>query len=303
MKIIYFGTPEFAVPSLKILNNIPHFEIVSVITQPDKAIGRKKIITPSPVKKTAIELGLKVFQPSNKNEIRDFLKSTPADLYIVIAFGMILSPEILNLPKYGALNVHASLLPKYRGASPIQESLLNGDKTTGISIIKMNDKMDQGDILLLKRLNIDQNDNYPSLSKKLSELSGIILPLAIMDFIENNLNLIKQNNNQATYCRKITKKDGKIDFKKQKANEIINMLKAYTPWPGVYFDLKDKSIKIIETDYENTVIPAGKFQIEGKNLKIGTQKGAIIPKKIQIQGKNEMEIQDFLNGYSHLIPS
>lgn len=302
MKIIYFGTPEFAVKPLESLLKEKNIEILAVITQPDKAQGRKKILTSSPVKKLAEIKNLKIIQPKTKKELKNELdKLEKADFFVVIAFGMILTKNILDMPKLGSINIHASLLPKYRGASPIQESLLHGDEETGISIIKIDEELDHGDVFLVRRLNIDHQDNFETISIKLSELAANILPHVLIDIADGNLRAISQNNAKTSYCHKINKEDGRIDFKKS-AKEIKNMIRAYTPWPGVYTTLQNKKIKIIASDVENKEnLHPGEFKIENKILKIGTQKGILIPKILQLEGKNPMDIKSFINGYQSLI--
>lgn len=302
MKIVYFGTPEFAVKPLENLLKEENIEILAVITQPDKTQGRKKILTSSPIKKLAEIKNLKIIQPKTKKELKNELdKLEKADFFVVIAFGMILTKNILDIPKFGSINVHASLLPKYRGASPIQESLLHGDKETSISIIKIDEELDHGDVFLVRRLNIDPHDNFETLSSKLSDLAAKILFHVLTDIADGNLTAISQNHEKASYCHKINKEDGKINFQKSAA-EIKNMIRAYTPWPGVYTTLQNKKLKIITSDVENKEnLHPGEFKIENKILKIGTQKGILIPKILQLEGKNPMDVKSFINGYQSLI--
>lgn len=298
MKVIFFGTPEFAIPALKELKK-QKIDILAAVTQPDKPAGRKKLMTKSTVKKCAEDLNLKILQPKNQKELFDNLKGLKVDFFIVIAYGMILSKEILQMPKYACVNVHASLLPKYRGASPIQEALLNGDKSTGISIMKMDEKLDHGPIYLIKRIEIEEKDDLISLSDKMAKLSGEILPRALKDIIEGLIISINQDEDhqKPSYCRKIKKEDGEINWKKQSAEEIKNMIRAYTPWPGVFTDFKNKKLKILESEISKENLSPGEFKVDGKALKIGTVKGVLIPKKVQIEGKSEMDARSFINGY------
>lgn len=300
MKIYFFGTPEFAVPMLEKLIENPDFEILGVVTQPDKKIGRKKTLSISPVKKIAVKNGIPVFQPGNIHELaKQISKFQKCDFFLVIAFGMILNRQIIDFPQKGTINIHASLLPIYRGASPIQSCILHGDSETGISIMKITEKMDQGPIYLLKRIKVDHDDDYPRLSAKLSEMAAKILPQVLDDILHNNLPPIPQDNSRATYCQKITKKKGQINFAKQTAEQIINMMHAYHPWPGVYTNLKGTKIKIIEAGKEadeNIYVP-GEIKIEKQSIKIQTKKDLLILKKVQPEGKNIMDIGSFLNGY------
>lgn len=302
MKIIFFGTPEIAALQLQTLYESNDIEILSVFTQPDKPVGRKKIVSPSPVKVIAEKIGLTVEQPINKVELQKFAEKYQADFFVVVAYGMIFTEKLLQMPKLSALNVHMSLLPKYRGASPIQESLLNGDKETGISIIKMTKGLDAGPIYLLKRIAIEKDDNYESLSYKLAQESCKILPHALIDIMDGILKPVKQDiHNEPSYCRKITKEDGKINFTLQSAEEIKNMSRAYSSWPELWTELAGKKLKLIEIDTSNEQLPAGHFYIEGKILKIGTKEGSILPKKLQLEGKNALDVETFLNGYKNLI--
>ncbi len=299
MKIIYFGTPKIAVKTLESLQQEKDLEILAVVTQPDKEVGRKKVLTAPPVKVAAKNLNLKVIQPENKLQLKEALKEFKADFFVVFAYGMIFTKEVLDMPKIAAINIHTSLLPKYRGASPIQEALKNGDKETGISVMKMDEKLDHGDIYLIKRVNIEQNDTSVSLSEKLSNSSAEIMPHALQDIASNEMNPLTQNHEEASYCKKISKEDGEINFKKT-AEEISNMIRAYTPWPSVWTRYKDKKIKIIETEIVDKALDPGKFTIEDGNLLIGTSKGCLKPTTLQLEGKKDMDIKSFLNGYKKL---
>jgi methionyl-tRNA formyltransferase len=275
-------------------------EILEVVTQPDKAVGRKQTITPPPVKKIALDLGLHVIQPKTKKSLTESLKNVKADFFVVIAYGTIIPEEVIKMPKYGCINVHASLLPKYRGASPIQESLLNGDKETGISIMKIDNELDHGDVFFIKRIPIEEKDDLIGLSDKLAETGSVILPLVLHDIMTERLSPIPQNHKNATFCRKTEKEDGKISWNKT-AVEIKNMIRAYTPWPSVYTEIKGKKIKILETEISEDNISPGKLSLNNGVLQIGTAKGCITPKTVQIEGKNPMDIKSFINGYKHLL--
>jgi len=301
MKIIFFGTPEFAVPTLEALSLIPNIEIVKVITQPDKKVGRKQLLTPPAVKEAAEKLKLKVEQPTTKKELKNIL-TEKVDFFIVIAYGMILPDSVLKIPKFGAINIHASLLPKYRGASPIQETLLNGDEETGITIMKIDKKLDHGPVYALKRVKIEKTDTLETLTKKLSIEGTQLLAPTLKDIYEGELRPLPQKEENATHCRKIKKEDGEIDFKKS-AKEIYNMTKAYTPWPSVFTTFNNKKIKILETTYEknDTKKSPGEFFIEEKVLKIATIKGTLLPTKLQIEGKKEMSDKDFSNSNASLL--
>lgn len=302
MKIVFFGTPEFAVQTLEALAK--EMDVICVVTQPDKKVGRKQILTPPPVKASAEKLGIKVIQPRTKKELREGLKDIKADFFVVLAFGMILEKEILEMPKYGCINIHASLLPKYRGASPIQEALLNGDKSTGVSIMKMAEKLDQGPVYLLQRIEIEDLDDLETLSRKLQALSAKMTPLVLTDIAEGTLYPLAQIESKATYCKKIEKKDGEINWNSD-AEKIHNMIRAYSVWPCAYTKFNGKEIKILEAKLEKkeTKNMPGKFFIEDGILKISAKNGNILPKKLQLEGKNPMSDKEFLNGYKAQIES
>ena len=299
MNIIFFGTPEIAVNTLTSLKKDKDINVLGVITQPDKQVGRKKIITAPPVKTAAIKMGIKVFQPHTKKEIHELLIDKNADFFIVFAYGMILKKEILELPKIAAINIHTSILPKYRGASPIQEAIKNGDTQTGISIMKMDEKLDHGDVFKTIKTQITTKDTSISLSKKLSEISAENICRVLKEIQLEKLIGKKQDHNKASFCKKIKKEDGEINCDK-KAIEIINMIRAYTPWPNVWTFYKNKKIKILEAEISNTEIEKGKFKVHEDSLLMGTLEGTINILKAQLEGKKEMEIKDFLNGYHSL---
>lgn len=302
MKIVFFGTPEFAVPTLESLAQ--EMDVICVVTQPDKKAGRKQTLTPPPVKVSAEKLGIKVIQPRNKKELREELKGVKADFFVILAYGMILEKKVLNMPKYACVNIHASLLPKYRGASPIQTALLNGDKNTGISIMKMGEKLDQGPVYLLQRIEIEDLDDMETLSRKLQTLSAKITPLVLVDIAEGTLSPLPQIESKATYCKKIDKKDGEINWNID-SEKIYNMIRAYNPWPCAHTKFNSKEIKILSARLEKkeTKIKPGKFFIENGILKIAAENGNILPKKLQLEGKKAMSDKEFLNGYKAQIES
>ncbi len=303
MKIVFFGTPEFAVNTLKSLYVDKDIEIITVVTQPDKKVGRKGQLTPPPIKTAAEKLKLKTLQPINQKELYESLKNIVCDFFVVIAYGMVLKKNILEIPKYGSINIHASLLPKYRGASPIHEALLHGDKETGISIMRMDVKLDHGPVYLLRKTEILEADDIDSLSERLSNLSANICPLILKDIKSGFLSPIKQDHKSATYCNKINKNDGEINWEKS-AYEINNQIRAYKNWPTAFTKINGKTIKITEAEYDleaKTPKNPGEFFLENGSMKISTGKGVIIPKKLQPEGKKEMNVNDFLNGYKSLI--
>ncbi len=303
MKIYFFGTPEFAVPVLKTLALNDAIEIQGVVTQPDKP-GNRKVITPPPVKVVAEEMDLEVLQPEKiDKELIDQIKKDSPDTIVVVAYGGLIPKELLEIPKHGCLNIHPSLLPKYRGASPIQETLLNGDKETGVSIIQLDEDLDHGPVLLVKRMPVDPDDNFISLSKKLSEVSALLMTLALDDIDQGVLTPIPQEHANATFCRKIEKKEGEIDWNRP-AEEILNQIRALNPWPSTYTTLNDKTLKIIEAKIlENTSSkkPGEIELIDKETFAFKTKDKLLAPTKLQLEGKPATTSREFINGNQKLL--
>lgn len=243
MKIVFFGSPVLALPSLKKLLETDH-SIDLIITQPDRPSGRGKKLMPCPVKKTALDLNIPYYQPLKirKDEIAlDKIKEIEPDLNVVVAYGQIIPASIIYLPRYNSLNVHFSLLPKYRGASPVQKALLDGEAKTGITIFELNEKMDEGDILVQEEINVFPDENAAELEARLAQKGADLLIKAIAQI--DKLKHRKQDHSQATYAPKIRKEDGKIDWTKNSLC-IERRVRAFTPWPSAYAFLKDIRIKI-----------------------------------------------------------
>ncbi|NOR21252.1 MAG: methionyl-tRNA formyltransferase [Candidatus Aminicenantes bacterium] len=243
MKIVFFGSPVLALPSLKKLLETDH-SIDLIITQPDRPSGRGKKLMPCPVKKTALDLNIPYYQPLKirKDEIAlDKIKEIEPDLNVVVAYGQIIPSSIIYLPRYNSLNVHFSLLPKYRGASPVQKALLDGEAKTGITIFELNEKMDEGDILVQEEVNVFPDENAADLEARLAQKGADLLIKAIAQI--DKLKHRKQDHSQATYAPKIMKEDGKIDWTKNSLY-IERQVRAFTPWPSAYAFLKDIRIKI-----------------------------------------------------------
>ena len=306
LKIIFMGTPDFALPALQALLDDEDFDVIAVVTQEDKKIGRKQVLTQPAVKELALKNGLTVLQPDKikgNQKFIDLVKNLHPDIFVVVAYGQIIPKDLLQIPKYGAINIHASLLPKYRGASPIEAALLNGDTETGITIMKIAKELDAGDIIELSKLPIDEADSAESLAVKLSLLGGKILPYVLKDFVTGDIQPIPQNENQATFCHKIEKNDGLIDLQKLTAQEILNRVRAYTPWPSVFLQIDNKQLKLLAIDVEqqSELKPANVKDISKNEIAIGTKKGAIIPRIVQLEGKKPMTIQEFLSGNRALL--
>jgi len=230
------------------------------------------------------------------------IKGLKPDFIVVVAFGQILPQEILDIPKDGCINLHGSLLPKYRGASPIEESLLNGDAESGVTFIKMDRKLDNGNILLVQRIEIKPEDNAVTLRAKICIVGAQLLPFLLKDIKEGLITPIPQNHSKATFCRKISKEDGLIDLATMTARGILNRIRAYTPWPQCHLIKNGKRIKIIEaeidenSDNANQARPGGTLTLAPGKIGLGTKEGLLIPKFIQLEGKKACSVQDFLRG-------
>ncbi len=291
------GTPEFAVPSLRALIESGE-KVVAVVTQPDKPKGRGLEVLPPPVKVLAEKFAIPVLQPAKikTEEFFNELKEFNPDLICVTAYGKILPKNILDLPPNGCINVHASLLPKYRGAAPINWAIIRGEKVTGITIIKMNEGMDTGDMLLKKELPIDDEDNGETLSEKLSELGAKLLIETISLLKEGRTNPIPQDHSAASYAPMLKKEDGKIYWNKS-AEEIRNLIRGAIPWPGAYTSLDGKLLKVYKARVsEGEGEPGEVIKSESKILRVATGKGALDLIEIQIEGGRRLETEAFLRG-------
>ena len=308
IKIIFFGTPEFAAVILKsLIEN--KFDIAAVVSQSDKKAGRRRETMISPVKKLAIGNKIKIFQPASLRDRKIIrkIREIGADLFIVAAYGKILPKEILEIPKFGAVNIHASLLPKYRGASPVQCAILAGEKETGITLILMNEKMDEGDILMQKKIEIGEDETSNTLLDKLSGLGAKMTVKFISGWIGGKIKPTPQSREKATYCKPIQREDGRIDWNSA-AEEIYRRWRAYQPWPGIFSALnlgnRQKRIKLSEVgifpDIE-TGKKTGKIIKYNGNIAVQAGKGLVILKKIQLEGKKEVNVEDFVKGYSGFI--
>ena len=300
------GTPEFAVPILQSLIDHPRINIVSVITQPDKKTGRGKTLQPSLISKLASINDIEVLKPEKiKNNQKMFkdIQNMNLDFIVVAAYGKILPKEILDIPKYGILNIHGSILPKYRGASPVNKAILNADKTTGVTLMKMDKNMDTGPIIAMsKDIKIEPGDTTGSLSEKLSNLGANVLKESIVPYLEGNLVPQEQNNSLATYTKLIQKTDGKINWN-ETAEYIARQIRAYQPWPSAYTFWGDKRIKLLNVQPINLNNASGPGQVieNENNLLIGTKKGILKINKLQLEGKAIISGKNFLHGYPAIL--
>ena len=300
MKIVFFGSSDFAVSSLKMFLDSEH-EVLAVVTQPDRKKGRNLKVSATPVKDLAASKNVSVYQSENIGEesFLKRLKSFSADLFVVVAFGQILPGSVLGIPKRYSVNLHASLLPKYRGAAPINRAIINGETKTGLTIIRMNEQMDAGDVMLQRKIAIEREDTSESLKEKLSELGAILLLDAIRFIEEDRITFKKQDEKKATLAPKMKKEDGAIDWNVP-AVEIQNRIRGVIPWPGAYTYIGDKRINIWKAKAQDgTANPAEIVEVQTE-LIVGTKKGLLKVEEIQAEGKKRMGALEFLRGYQGL---
>ncbi len=292
--------PDFAATHLSALLNAG-IEVVAVYTQPDRPKDRGHKLQPSPVKEIALEHNIPVFQPESFKKDPDAItqyKKLDFDLLVVVAYGLILPDEVIYTPKYGAINVHGSLLPRWRGAAPIQRSLYEGDKETGVTIMKICPELDAGDMLAKSVINIENNDTSLSLYEKLADAGSKQL-VEVVNNIEFYLNKAEpQNPNLVTYAAKLNKAEAKMDWKLP-ATTIERYIRTYIPWPNAYFAYNEQNIKVFEAqvvEYNNSsVIPGTVLEVSKNGVLIATSENAILLKKIQIPGKKALNFQDIYN--------
>ena len=303
MKIIFMGTPEFAVPSMLKLYNDDQIEIEAVVTQPDRKSGRGQKVHYSDIKEKALELDLEIMQSENvnQNEFLTKLKEIEPDFIVVVAFGQKLSPDLLEIPNHGCINLHASLLPEYRGSSPIHKAIINGKKTTGNTTMYMDQGWDDGDIIYQQKIKIKKDDNVGDLHDKMAAQGAELLLKTLKDVKAGEAPRIAQTDSEATFAYKIDKSLGEIDWN-QSAEDIYNLIRGVNPWPGAYTELDGDKIKIWEskiTDRENTEFKPGTIIKADHNngILVQTADGVISIERLQLPGGKRMDAQDFLNGH------
>lgn len=302
MKIVFFGTSEFAMTVLHRLIDSKH-KVLAVVTQPDRQKGRRLKVSPPPTKVLAMTRDIPVYQPldASGNDSAAYLKKLDADLFVVVAFGQILKKEILEIPKIFSVNIHSSLLPKYRGAAPTNWAIINGDRTIGVTIIKMNEKMDAGDIILKKEMAIDPDDTNITLSERLATLGADALEETIELIESGRIKSVKQDDSVATLAPKLKKEDGLINWKEPAIN-IHNKVRGLLPWPGAYTHFKGKILKILKTEVlesENDKGSSGEVVdiIRHKGIVVKAGEGRILIKYVQIEAKRPFDTDAFLCGH------
>ena len=299
-RIVFFGTPSFALPPLEILIQGSD-EVVAVVTQPDREKGRGRKVIASPVKELALEKGLSILQPEKVKEVsfQEKLKGLGADLFVVAAYGQILPKTVLSLPKYGAMNIHASLLPKYRGSAPIAWAILNGEKKTGITTMLMDEGMDTGDILLQAEIPIREDETTETLHDRLAPLGAQVLLETLGKMKKGEIHPTPQDHSKATYASMLKKEDGQIDWTKG-AEEIDRQVRAFHPWPGAYTEWQGQILKIYKGEVRKGRV-AGKagmaLWVGTDFIEIETGKDSYLLKEVQLEGKKRMSTRDFLSGH------
>ena len=301
LKIIFAGSSSFSEEPLKTLYDMP-YEIVGVLTQPDKKQGRGLKTRTNKVKTLALDLGLKVLDIANlktDNALVE-IESLKPDVILTASYGNILPEKILNLATTEALNIHPSLLPKWRGATPIQASILNGDKETGVSIIRMIDELDAGPIFISEKVKIVEGENYHVLSSKLSLMSAEIIKKHLEQILSGNLHPKDQQGEKASFCQKISKADGEINWKKS-AKEINRTIKAFNPWPIAYSYIDNKYLRLWDSTIANSDSQSGApgevLTIQNEGILIKTGSGNLLLKSLQLEGKKQMHALDFIKGF------
>ena len=305
-KIIFFGTSEFAREILRGLLSAG-YEIQALVTQPDKMIGRHQILTPPPTKEVAQEYKITILQPEkikNDPEFINQIKELNPDLIITAAYGQIIPKEILDLPEFGTINIHPSLLPKFRGASPIQSAILAGERETGVTIMLMDEELDHGPILTQEKTEIAPNETGQTLHDKLAQVGSKLLLRILPEWFKNQITPMEQNHSETTFTKTLTREDGRIDWSRS-AEEIERQIRAYTPWPGSFTEFDDKRLKVIKTrPFGASKAEIGKvFKTEQSDLVVNCGKNGLILEVVQLEGKKEMSQEEFLNGYPKIIGS
>lgn len=307
IKVVFFATPKIALKSLDYLIKSDKIDVLAIVTQPDRPTGRGHKVLPPPVKQYALEHNIPVFQPKSIKkdiEIQTELKKLAPDFFITFAFGQILSKEVLEIPKYSTINLHASLLPLYRGANPIQRAIINGDKKTGICTMVTEEGLDCGAICLRDEIEITENMNYEELFELIAEKSPELIEITLLNLKSGAMSPIEQPHEKATHAHKITKEEAQIDWTKS-AQEIHNLVRGLYKAPSAHCMFSAKLVKILETRVLDDEIPAGFvgetgeiLKISKEGLEIATTQGILLIVKLKPEGKGEMFARDWINGFS-----
>jgi len=300
--IVFMGTPEFAVPALERL--IEHHDVIGVVTQPDRPAGRNRQVQMSPVKQVALAHDIPVFQPEKlrRPEAIDELRQWQPDVYVVTAFGQILPQAVLDIPPHGSLNIHASLLPRWRGAAPINAAIRAGDAESGITIMKMDAGLDTGPILTQRAIPLASDETAQTLHDKLARLGADLLIETLPGYLCGDILPQPQDDSRMTFAPRIQKEEGRIDWT-QDAASIERMTRAFTPWPGTVTQWNDRQLKIHSGAVSEGSAQPGQVVERGGRVAIGTGEGLFYPVRVQLEGKNAVSIEDFTRGYPNFISS
>jgi len=298
LKIVFAGTPDFAARHLAALLSSEH-EVIAVYTQPDRPAGRGKKLTASPVKNIALEHNIPVYQPENfkSDEAKQELADLNADIMVVVAYGLLLPQAVLDTPKLGCINVHGSILPRWRGAAPIQRSIWAGDEETGVTIMQMDIGLDTGDMLKIATLPIEATDTSASMYEKLAELGPDALVECLADIASSKAIAEKQDDELANYAKKLSKEEARIDWNDDAAH-IERCVRAFNPWPMSHFEAAENSIKVWQSrvEQQTTDKPAGTIlQADKTGIYVATSNGVLVLEQLQVPGKKAMPVQDILN--------
>lgn len=301
IKLVYFATPEISVNALKKLMGFSDIHVVGCVTMPDRPAGRGNKLCESPVKKFALKNSVKLFQTPSVSKDRDLiekLKALEPDFFVTFAFGQIISQEVIDIPKYGVINLHASLLPAYRGANPIQHAIVNGDKETGITTMITVLKMDAGDICLQEKISIAENMNTAELSEIISDKAPYLLYRTLKGIVSKQLTPVSQDENLVTFAPKFTKEDGHLNFGLT-AEEFHNRVRGLMPWPCSYITIGDTCVQILETETiaDETNVPAGTItDIKKDGIVVKCAKNSLYIKTVKPQCKSSMPASSWING-------
>ena len=296
MKLVFLGTPQFAVPSLDLLADCPDISVAAVATHPDRPAGRHLQVVAPPVKLLAQKYNIPVYQAAKVSELAD-LREMDIDLIVVVSFGEILSPEFLALPRLGCINLHTSLLPKYRGAAPVAWAIINGEQKTGVTTFWVSPRMDAGNIILQKEVEILREDTRGTLSNRLAKIGAELLLDTVIKVKEDKAPRITQEDSLVTYAPKLKKQDGLIDWQKT-AGEIHNKVRGMNPWPGAFTFFRGKRVVIIKADVvAGSREPGSVIVKEEEGIEVGTGKDILVLQELQVEGKKQNNAVDFVHGY------
>jgi len=310
IRTIFMGTPEFGARALEALLNSDFFDITAVVTQPDKKVGRGLELATSAIKKVAQKYQLKIYQPEKIRHEVTLIRELKPDLIVVAAYGQIIPVSILDIPRYGCINVHGSLLPKYRGAACLPAPILHGEKYSGVTIMKMDENLDTGPILAKKKVKLTKDETASSLHDKLAELGAKLLIKTLKKYIKGRLKPKKQNSRYASYVKMLKKEDGHINWH-QSAEEIERLIRAFDPWPGTYGYLTDTGLKINQVLFKLWAVrpqplkinkyKIGQLFIYENALAVQCGQNALVIIKLQLEGRKVMEVDSFLRGNQNVI--